>query len=56
VILLVATYDQQTATLQVRDSGTGIAPSDLPYIWERYYHHTEHGETGLGLALVCFTL
>jgi signal transduction histidine kinase len=51
VILLTADHDEQRVRLQVRDSGSGIAPADLPHIWERYYH-SEQGENGLGLTLV----
>lgn len=42
--------------LQVRDTGEGIAPEDLPRIWQRFYQastvHTEMRGAGLGLALV----
>lgn len=40
--------------LQVRDSGSGIAPDDLPFIWERSYRgdkaRAQEG-SGLGLAI-----
>jgi signal transduction histidine kinase len=41
----------------VKDTGEGIAPDDLPHIWERFYRgestRTRMGSgTGLGLALV----
>jgi signal transduction histidine kinase/ligand-binding sensor domain-containing protein len=40
--------------IQVRDTGEGIRPDDLPYIWERFYQGSSActGGTGLGLALV----
>lgn len=43
--------------LEVQDTGTGIAPKDLPHIWERFYRSDENrvkdtGGAGLGLALV----
>jgi two-component system, OmpR family, sensor histidine kinase MprB len=44
-----------TAVLRVGDSGPGIAESDLPYIFERFYRsptaRTQPG-SGLGLAIV----
>ncbi len=41
----------------VIDSGDGIAPEDMPYIWERYYkvdkqHRRAVAGTGLGLSIV----
>jgi two-component system cell cycle sensor histidine kinase/response regulator CckA len=39
--------------IHVRDNGMGIAPKDLPYIFEPFYTTKEPGEgTGLGLAQV----
>ena len=43
------------ATLQVRDDGVGIAPDQLPKIWERFYQvdTARSGESsGLGLSMV----
>jgi signal transduction histidine kinase len=44
-------------TLQVRDTGEGIAAQDLPRIWDRFYRADAarlrpEGGSGLGLALV----
>jgi signal transduction histidine kinase len=41
----------------VQDTGAGIDPEELPYIFERFHRadqsrHTETGESGLGLAIV----
>jgi signal transduction histidine kinase/DNA-binding response OmpR family regulator len=45
------------AELSVRDTGTGIAPDDLPRVFERFYRvrgarGRTHEGTGIGLALV----
>lgn len=37
--------------VQVHDSGSGIAPQDLPHLFERFYRKSEGGH-GLGLAIV----
>lgn len=56
-ITLAATRsdDGQTVTIDVRDTGSGILPEDLPLIWDRLYRG-EQGRTrrglGLGLSLV----
>ncbi len=43
------------ATLEVRDTGTGIAKEDLPHIFERFFRGAANGAragTGLGLSIV----
>jgi signal transduction histidine kinase len=48
---------QESVTVEVRDTGEGIATGDLPHIWERFYRGADmrdrvDGGSGLGLALV----
>ncbi len=35
----------------VRDTGEGIPPEDLPYIFDRFWRHTSGAGSGLGLAI-----
>ena len=46
-----------TVRIEIADSGDGIAPEDLPHIWERYYrgskpHKRAAVGSGLGLSIV----
>lgn len=48
---------QGWVTLSVRDSGPGVSPEELPYVWDRYYradkaHKRAAIGTGLGLSIV----
>ncbi len=51
VIVSASTVDGQMQ-IQVRDTGEGIAPDDLPRIWDRYFRSETNGGTGIGLTLV----
>ena len=43
--------DADRAGLAVEDTGTGIAPGDLPHVFDRFYKTTESRGSGLGLAI-----
>lgn len=49
--------DQEELVLQIRDTGEGISPADLPFIWTRFYRadksraYRTNGDDGAGLGL-----
>ncbi|MEM7734548.1 MAG: HAMP domain-containing sensor histidine kinase [Deinococcota bacterium] len=43
--------DGQDMVLEVRDCGAGIAPEDIPHVFDRFYSR-RHGGTGVGLSVV----
>jgi len=54
-VKLAARRQGKNVYVSVRDTGAGIDPSDLPYIWERFYKADKSRMrttgTGLGLAI-----
>lgn len=47
----------ETVRIEVEDSGVGIKPQELPYVWDRYYkvdktHRRAVAGTGIGLSIV----
>jgi len=45
--------DEKKAYISVADTGVGISPQDLPYVFDRFYkaEHSRHDESGSGLGL-----
>ncbi len=57
VIIINVKKQYYKALIEVVDHGIGIAPDELPHVWEKYYksstHHVRPTEgTGLGLSIV----
>lgn len=55
-VVLRAVQDASATTLRVEDSGTGIDPVTLPYVFDRFYkadasRNDGQGSSGLGLAI-----
>lgn len=56
-VLVSLTVKDQTARMEITDTGPGISAEELPYIWERYYKIDKSYQravkgTGLGLSIV----
>jgi signal transduction histidine kinase len=43
--------NSRTVTFAVADTGSGIAPKDLPHIFDRFWKSSDSGGSGLGLAI-----
>ena len=57
VIIVTLKRSGRKVRFSVQDHGMGIAPEEVPHIWEKYYqsstHHVRAAEgTGLGLSIV----
>jgi signal transduction histidine kinase len=54
-VILKTLGSADSAVLTVADTGCGIAPEDLPHVFERFYRAAQpgrDGSAGLGLAIV----
>lgn len=56
IITIATTRKGQTIACSITDQGKGIAPADIPLIWDRFYRSDksrsrDDGGTGLGLAI-----
>jgi signal transduction histidine kinase len=52
IVVTIGRAEAEAVVIEVRDTGEGIAPEDLPHVWERFYRAGENGGVGLGLAIV----
>ena len=51
-VLVAVGAQGDEAVIEVRDTGSGIAPDDLTRVFDRFHRHADTGGTGLGLAIV----
>jgi PAS domain S-box-containing protein len=55
-VIIAYSISKEAGTFSVKDEGVGIAPLDLPYVFDRYHRpqsrEKTHQGTGLGLAIV----
>ncbi|CAG0930953.1 two-component system, OmpR family, sensor histidine kinase BaeS [Thermoflexales bacterium] len=53
IVVTIGRAEAEAVVIEVRDTGEGIAPEDLPHVWERFYRAGDQGGgVGLGLAIV----
>ncbi len=53
-VVLSAQVEEQLVRISVRDTGDGISPQDIPYVFDRFYKSDKShssGGTGLGLSI-----
>ncbi len=57
IVIISLAYSDNTAIIAIKDTGIGIAPADLPHLFDRFYRvkidrSRATGGTGLGLSIV----
>ena len=52
IVVTLGRAELGAVVIEVRDTGEGISPEDLPHVWERFYRASDNGGAGLGLAIV----
>jgi signal transduction histidine kinase len=57
IVAVLVAVEEDSVRIEVRDTGEGIPPEDMPHVWERFYRGAEarvkdNRGAGLGLALV----
>jgi two-component system sensor histidine kinase BaeS len=50
-VTVEARRDDDVVVFEVTDTGPGIAPEDLPHVFDRFVRSADSGGTGLGLAI-----
>ena len=55
-VTVLASHQGKKVLIQIKDTGVGILPQDLPKVFDSFYRKSSHSETrsgaGLGLAIV----
>jgi signal transduction histidine kinase len=51
IVAASVSVNDQAVVVAVRDTGDGIAPDNLPHVWERFYRATNANGSGAGLGL-----
>lgn len=57
IVKIVQTVNNDKVRIEIKDTGEGINPEEIDYVWDRYYkakgnHKRAQVGTGLGLAIV----